>query len=66
MLWRWFYFGMGTCGWVVFVVMIWHGMGWIFGVCVAVTAFVSILEWLEGVLLKQWNMNKIVTYEENE
>ena len=61
---RWIWFTLGSCGWILVTVKIWRGEGWMLGVLLICTAFVSIMDWLERTLLKQFKMKRIVTYEE--
>ena len=61
---RWIYFAGGTVGWVGIVTQIWHRAGWALGAFSALWAFVSIVDWLERTMLAQWNMKRVVTYEE--
>lgn len=64
MILRWIWFLSGFLGWVVIVANVWREMGWMYGVLLAVVSLVSIVDWLERTMLKQWNMRKITIYEE--
>ena len=65
MVLRWLWFVLGSIGFVLVTVKIWRGEGWVLGGIMAMMSFVSICNWLEDTMLKQWHMKKIVTYEED-
>jgi hypothetical protein len=65
MILRWLWFCLGLLGWVLIVLTIWHKMGWIFGVFLTLLALLNIAEWTERMLLKQWKMRKITSYEDD-
>jgi hypothetical protein len=59
---RWLYFIGGVGGWIFIVFNVWHAMGWMFGAFLMAVAILSVSEWFNSTMLKQWKMRKVISY----
>jgi hypothetical protein len=60
---RWLYFGLGVCGWIIFVVHVWQVMGWFYGIVSLIVGSTMLLDWFEDTIMSVCKLRRVVTYE---